>query len=95
MAQSFFICCFVFLSVVERKRQLILFYSMIDAVTQLAKSIFYIYKEECLSVLYALSPCDSYDHQTFHDASLSPKEGRNGVNSRTGVGRGLGEISPR
>jgi hypothetical protein len=43
----------------------------------------YIYKEErlfvCLFVLYAFSPCDSYDHQTFHSASLGPKEGRRGV----------------
>ncbi len=33
----------------------------------------------CLSVLYAFSPCSSYDHQTFNDASLGPKEGRRGV----------------
>jgi hypothetical protein len=49
----------------------------------------YIYKEECLSVclsvLYAFSPCNSYDHQTFHDASLGPKEGRRGVGMVIGV----------
>jgi len=43
----------------------------------------YIYKEECLCVclpvLYAFNPCDSYDHQSFHDACLGPKEGRRGV----------------
>ena len=39
----------------------------------------YIYEEQCLSVRYAFSPCNSYDHQTFHDASLGPREGRWGV----------------
>ncbi len=47
----------------------------------------YIYKEECLfvclsvclSVRYAFRPCNSYRHQTFHDTSLGPEEGRHGV----------------
>jgi hypothetical protein len=33
----------------------------------------------CLSVRYAFSPCNSYRHQTFHDISLGPEEGRHGV----------------
>ena len=43
----------------------------------------YIYEEECLSVClsvrYAFGPCNSYRHQTFHDTSLGPEEGRHGV----------------
>ncbi len=65
--------------------------------SQLNLSI-YIYKRMfvCLSVLYAFSPCNSYDHQTFQDACLGPKEGRNGVKiSNRGGGGRLGEISPR
>jgi hypothetical protein len=46
-------------------------------------STIYIYKEECLfvclSVRYAFSPCNSYRHQTFHDISLGPEEGRHVV----------------
>ena len=30
----------------------------------------------CLSVRYTFSPCNSYDHQTFHDSFLDPGEGR-------------------
>ncbi len=41
--------------------------------------LIYIYKEECLSVRYAFSPCNSYRDQTFHDTSLGPEEGRHGV----------------
>jgi hypothetical protein len=33
----------------------------------------------CLFVRYAFSPCNSYRHQTFHDTSLGPEEGRHGV----------------
>jgi hypothetical protein len=33
----------------------------------------------CLSVRYAFSPCNSYRHQTFHNTSLGPEEGRHGV----------------
>jgi hypothetical protein len=52
----------------------------------------------CSSVRYAFSPCNSYRHQTFHDASLGPREGREGVGATMGGGGdrvGLGEISPR
>jgi hypothetical protein len=38
-----------------------------------------VYLSVCLSVRYAFSPCNSYDHQTFHDTSLGPEEGRHGV----------------
>jgi hypothetical protein len=61
----------------------------------------YVYKEECLfvylSVRYAFSPCNSYRHQTFHDTSLGPEEGRYGVGiTKKGQEGGyLGEISPR
>ena len=56
-------------------------------------SVIYIYKEECLSVClfvclfvrYAFSPYNSQRHQTFHDTSLGPGEGRHGV----GVGEGV------
>ncbi len=49
----------------------------------------------CLSVLYAFSPCNSYRHQTFHDISLGPEEGRHGLESLRRGRRGyLGEISP-
>jgi hypothetical protein len=49
----------------------------------------YIKKKVCLSVRYAFSPCNSYDHQTFHDACLGPKEGRRGVKiSNQGEGAG-------
>ena len=43
------------------------------------KFYLYIFEVEYLSVRYAFSPCNSYDHQTFHDASLGPREGRRGV----------------
>ncbi len=33
----------------------------------------------CLSVRYAFRSCNSYRHQTFHDTSLGPEEGRDGV----------------
>jgi hypothetical protein len=33
----------------------------------------------CLFVRYAFSPCNSYRHQTFHNTSLGPEEGRHGV----------------
>ena len=39
----------------------------------------YIKKKVCLFVRYAFSPCNSYDHQTIHDATLSPMEGRRGL----------------
>ena len=35
----------------------------------------------CLFVLYAFSPCNSYGHQTFYNASLGPKEGRRWVSA--------------
>ena len=49
--------------------------------TEYAKQIWSIYikKNVCLSVRYAFSPCNSYRHQTFHDTSLGPEEGRHGV----------------
>ena len=47
-----------------------------------------LYKGECLFVRYAFSSCKSYDHQTFHDASLGPKEGRRGVGIVIGGWRG-------
>ncbi len=33
----------------------------------------------CVFVRYAFSPCNSYRHQTFHDISLGPEEGRHRV----------------
>ena len=45
----------------------------------------YIYKEECLSVRYAFSPCDSYRHQTFHGSPLGPRAGQEGVGTTNGV----------
>jgi hypothetical protein len=51
----------------------------------------------CLSVRYAFGPCNTYGHQTFHDACLGPKEGRRGVktsNPGRVEGGGLGEIHP-
>jgi hypothetical protein len=50
----------------------------------------------CLSVRYAFSPCNGYRHQTFHDISLGPEEGRHGVGiTKKGQKGGyLGEISP-
>ena len=44
----------------------------------------YIYKEQCLSVRYAFSLCDSQRHQTFHDTTLGPEEGQ----ERIGVAKG-------
>ncbi len=50
----------------------------------------------CLFVCYAFSPCNSYRHQTFHDTSLGPEEGRHGVGITKKVQEGcLGEIPPR
>ncbi len=52
-----------------------------------------IYKEEYLSVcLFAMrfNPSDSYDHQTFHDASLGPKERHREVNTTGGSSEGVG-----
>ena len=54
-----------------------LFLSIID-MTSFYLSL-YIKKNVCLSVRYAFSPCNSYGHQTFHDISLGPEEGRHGV----------------
>ncbi len=60
-------------------------------VLYIRKLSIYIYKEEslsvCLFVRYAFSPCNSYDHQTFHDACLGPKEGRRGVKISNRGGR--------
>ncbi len=32
-----------------------------------------------MSIRYAFSLCNGYRHQTFHDTSLGPDEGRHGV----------------
>ncbi len=42
----------------------------------------------CSFVLYAFGPCNSYHHQTFHDARLGPKEGRRGVKISNRGGEG-------
>jgi hypothetical protein len=59
------------------------------------KSSIYIYKEECLSVClsvrYVFSPYNIQRHQTFHDASLGPGKGRDGVRAPEEWGW---EISP-
>jgi hypothetical protein len=61
------------------------------------KESIYIKKNVCLFVRYAFSPCNSYRHQTFHDTSLGPEEGRHGVGiTKKGQEGGyLGEIPPR
>jgi len=51
----------------------------------------------CLSVryAYAFGPCNSYGHQTFHDACLGPKKDRRGVKiSNRGSGGGWVRFHP-
>jgi hypothetical protein len=45
----------------------------------LTNDVIYIYKEECLFVRYAFGDRMSKCNQTFHDISLGPEEGRDGV----------------
>jgi hypothetical protein len=63
--------------------------SLISAFTYLLTKIdvsIYIKKNVCLSGRYAFSSCNSYDHQTFHDTSLGPREAQRGVDMVIGGG---------
>jgi hypothetical protein len=46
------------------------------------------YKEECLSVLYAFDRCKSQRSQTLHGIPLPSEEGQEGANALEGAGEG-------